>query len=223
MGNLAIFDLDNTLLQGDSDVAWGDFLSERLPELTGAHYQQQSAAFYEQYEQGTLDIHEYHRFVLAPIQQLSHHELATLHADFMNTVIPPMVLPKAQARVNQHKTAGDITLIITATNSIVTQAIAPLFGVDVLMGTDPEQINGKYTGKIAGTPCFQTGKIDRLLSWIEAHHAQDASCLKHAYFYSDSRNDIPLLERVGNPVAVDPDATLRAHAESHQWPIISFR
>jgi HAD superfamily hydrolase (TIGR01490 family) len=133
-----------------------------------------------------------------------------------------MIRPKAKACVEEHKAAGHTTLIITATNSIVTSPIAPLFGVDVLMGTDPEYVDGQLTGNIAGTPCFQAGKIDRLLAWLDEHRSGDMDCLNDAYFYSDSMNDTPLMSKVGNPRAVTPDDKLKAHATEMGWPILDF-
>jgi HAD superfamily hydrolase (TIGR01490 family) len=221
MSTLAIFDLDNTLLEGDSDYAWGVFIADR-GLVDSQEHQAKNQYFYEQYEAGTLDIHEYHEFVFEPLKALSRAELNTLLDEFVSSVIHNMVRPKAKACVDEHRAAGHTTLIITATNSLVTSPIAPLFGVDALMATDPEYNNGALTGKIAGTPCFQTGKIDRLLAWINEKGAGDASCMDSAYFYSDSMNDEPLLSKVGNPRVVTPDERLRRHAETAGWPIMDF-
>lgn len=221
MSTLAIFDLDNTLLEGDSDYAWGEYISEKRL-VDPVKHQEKNQYFYEQYEAGTLDIHEYNRFVFEPLKPLSNSELTALLEDFLNSVIKGMVREKAKACVEAHKAKGHTPLIITATNAIVTQPIAPLLGVDIIMATDPEYIDGKLTGNIAGIPCFQEGKIDRLLAWIGEHKNGDISCLADAYFYSDSMNDAPLLKKVGNPRVVTPDAKLKAHAESVGWPILDF-
>lgn len=221
MSTLAIFDLDNTLLEGDSDYAWGEFISERRI-VDPVQHQEKNQYFYEQYEAGTLDIHEYNRFVFEPLKKLSDTALESLLTEFIETVVNSMIRSKAKACIEEHQAQGHTTLIITATNAIVTKPIAPLFGIDALMATDPEYIDGKLTGNIAGIPCFQEGKIDRLLAWISEHNHGDANCLKGAYFYSDSMNDAPLLGKVGNPRVVTPDAKLKAHAESAGWPILDF-
>jgi HAD superfamily hydrolase (TIGR01490 family) len=215
---LAIFDLDNTLLGGDSDYLWGRFLCEK-GIVDGRSYDRENLRFYEEYKAGTLDIHEFLRFSLRP---LSGHDMATLagwHLQFMKEKIEPIMLPKANALLEKHRAQGDYLLIITATNRFVTGPIAQALGVDELIATDPEIINGRYSGSVSGVPCFQQGKVTRLEQWLQ----QTGKNLAGSYFYSDSRNDIPLLEMVENPVAVDPDETLEDHANSKGWPIISLR
>jgi HAD superfamily hydrolase (TIGR01490 family) len=215
---LAIFDLDNTLLAGDSDHSWGEFLVEKQlvdPEL----YRSANDAFYEAYKDGSLDIRSYLQFSLAPLTRHSMAELAKLHQEFMATHIEPMMLPKAMELLRHHRAQGDYLLIITATNGFVTRPIGQRLGVDDLLATDPEIIANAYTGNFVGTPCFQAGKVTRLQQWLETHH----QTLTGAYFYSDSINDLPLLEQVENPVAVDPDERLAAVAESRGWKIISLR
>ncbi|RRJ83087.1 HAD family hydrolase [Aestuariirhabdus litorea] len=215
---LAIFDLDNTLLGGDSDHSWGEFLVNK-GVVDATEYKQANDRFYQHYLNGTLDIHEFLSFALRPLTQHSLEELAALHQEFMQRCIEPMMLPKAQALLQQHREAGDFLLIITATNRFVTEPIARRLGVDDLLATDPELLDGRYTGDISGTPCFQEGKVERLEQWL----ADKAYSLEGSYFYSDSCNDLPLLERVDNPVAVDADARLSAIAIERGWPLISLR
>ena len=215
---LALFDLDNTLLAGDSDYQWGVFLSEQ-GLLDGAAYREANERFYRQYEAGDLDIHEYLNFALDPLSQIDPETLTSLHGEFMATHIEPMMTRTGRERVRQHAAAGDTTLIITATNSFVTGPIASAFGVEHLIATEPEVVDGRYTGKVAGVPSFQHGKITRLENWMQAHGAT----LEGSTFYSDSMNDAPLLERVDHPVAVDPDDRLRALATERGWKIESFK
>lgn len=215
---LAIFDLDNTLLNGDSDYLWGRFLVE-LGVVDGDWYEGENQRFYDEYKAGTLDILEFLRFSLRP---LAEHDMATLvgwHERFMAEKIRPIMLARAQALVDRHREAGDTLLIITATNRFVTAPIAAAFGIDNLLATDPAQEHGRYTGEVSGTPCFREGKVERLNSWLR----ETGLNLEGSYFYSDSHNDLPLLERVQHPVAVDADDTLRQHAEQRGWDIISLR
>lgn len=215
---LAIFDLDNTLLAGDSDYSWGEFLvQKKLVEAEAYHAA--NAQFYEDYKAGTLDIHTYLRFSLAPLTRYTLDELAELHKEFMQTIIEPLMLPKAEALLKRHRNQGDYLLIITATNSFVTHPIAQRLDVDDILASDAEIINNCYTGNGTGTPCFQEGKVIRLNEWLVANNKN----LDDAYFYSDSINDLPLLEQVPNPVAVDPDDRLRKIAQERDWQIMSLR
>ncbi len=216
--SLAIFDLDNTLLNGDSDHAWGEFLCEK-GVVDAEEYRCANDHFFHLYQQGTLDIHEFLEFALRPLTQHSTEQLTALHQEFMQKCIEPMMLDKAAALLKQHKDSGDFLLIITATNSFVTHPIGNRLGVDAILATDPEQIDGQYTGKVAGTPCFQEGKVTRLNAWLK----ETGHSLANSYFYSDSRNDLPLLELVTHPVAVDADDTLRQIAQQRGWPSISLR
>lgn len=212
---LAIFDLDHTLLNGDSDYAWGQFLIEQNA-VDGADYERQNRRYFEEYQAGTLDIFAFLAFALRP---LARHERAVLdawHRRFMEEKIRPMITPKARKLVERHRERGDTPLIITATNSFVTRPIALEFGIENLLATDPEEIAGRFTGRVAGTPCFQKGKVERLQAWLRANK----QTLTGSWFYSDSHNDLPLLERVDNPVAVNPDPVLKAHAEARGWPIL---
>jgi HAD superfamily hydrolase (TIGR01490 family) len=215
---LAIFDLDNTLIAGDSDHSWGQFLVHK--KLVDADvYTQANDRFYEQYKAATLNIHEYLAFSLAPLTHYSLDELTQLHQEFMRDYIEPMMLPKAKALLAEHRAKGDYLLIITATNSFVTHPIAKYLGVDDILASDAEIVADRYTGKGTGTPCFQGGKVIRLQAWMKAHNYN----LDDAYFYSDSINDLPLLEQVPNPVAVDADERLQKVAAERGWKQISLR
>lgn len=218
---LVLFDLDNTLLAGDSDYEWGQFLIDR-GVLDRMHYEARNKAFYEDYKAGRLDIYAFLNFSLRPLATHTRAQLDAWHAEYMETRIRPMITPAARALVNRHMQDADLIAIITATNSFITAPIARAFGVQHLIATEPEQINGRFTGEVSGTPCFREGKLARLEQFLE-HHGTRLDCLTSSRFYSDSLNDLPLLEKVQHPVAVDPDPTLRAHAEAHGWPIISLR
>ncbi|AGA35086.1 Phosphoserine phosphatase [Thioalkalivibrio nitratireducens DSM 14787] len=218
---LAIFDLDNTLLAGDSDHAWGEFLAE-VGAVDAESYTRANDDFYAQYLAGTLDIYEFCRFVFRP---LAHHPLEQLQRwrdEFLRERIQPMIAPAAGELLERHRGAGDTLLIITATNSFVTRPIADMLGVEHLLATEPEFREGRYTGELDGIPCFQEGKVERLKLWLNKR-GQPEDVIARASFYSDSRNDIPLLEQVREPVAVDADPVLAEHARGHGWPQISLR
>lgn len=219
--NLALFDLDNTLLAGDSDYEWGQFLVDR-GVLDRASYEAQNAAYFEQYKAGTLDIHEYLGFALRPLAEHAPEELARWHDDFMRTRIAPMIGEPARALVREHLARGDLCAIVTATNSFVTAPIAQAFGIAHLIATEPESRDGRFTGRVAGTPCFREGKIARVEAWLAAQ-GHPLGAFTESAFYSDSHNDLPLLERVTRPVAVDPDPQLAAEAARRDWPVISLR
>jgi HAD superfamily hydrolase (TIGR01490 family) len=218
---LALFDLDNTLLAGDSDVTWGRFLAE-VGAVDAQAYTRANEAFYEQYVAGTLDIREFCRFVFEPLVRHPLPVLERWRREFIEERIRPMIAPGTPALLEEHRRAGHTLLIITATNRFVTQPIAELLRVPHLLATDPEFRDGRYTGEIAGTPCFQEGKIQRLQEWLR-EQGEPEERIGEARFYSDSRNDIPLLEAVAEPVAVDADPALEAHAEARGWPRISLR
>jgi HAD superfamily hydrolase (TIGR01490 family) len=215
---LALFDLDNTLLADDSDFLWGCFLVEKglVDKIT---YDEANKRFYDDYKKGTLDIFEFLAFSLKPLTQFPTEKLAALHKEFLQKHITPVMTEKGMAQIQQHRDMGDITVIITATNRFVTAPIAEAFKVDDLIATDPEIVDGRYTGKVSGTPCFQRGKITRLKQWLE----KTSHDLENSTFYSDSHNDIPLLEIVTTPIAVDPDDELKATALAKNWEIRSFR
>ena len=219
--NLALFDLDNTLISCDSDFEWGQFLIDR-GVLERAEYEAQNAAFYEQYRDGTLDIHEFLGFALRPLAQHTPEDLARWHAEFMAARIRPAIGAASRALVRGHLEAGDLCAVVTATNSFVTGPIAREFGVAHLVATEPEQAGGRFTGRVAGTPCFREGKIVRVDAWLAGQGRALANFAKSS-FYSDSHNDLPLLERVTHPVAVDPDERLAAEAARRGWPVISLR
>ena len=219
--NLALFDLDNTLLAGDSDFQWAQFLIEQRV-LDREVYEARNVEFYEQYKAGTLDIHEFLDFQLKPLSRHPRRQLDAWHSEFMQDRILPIITPAARKLVEKHRLSGDLCVIITATNSFVTAPIARALKVTHLIATEPEQNDGEFTGRVSGLPCFREGKIARLESWLDEHNLTWLSFLE-SWFYSDSLNDLPLLNRVTHPVAVDPDATLKAHAERNGWPIISLR
>lgn len=216
--SLALFDLDNTLLKGDSDYNWGQFLVER-GVVDRDVYEAANRKFYEQYTQGGLNIHEFAAFTFQPLIDQPMDKLLQLRQEFMVEMIEPIMLQTGRDVIAEHRQAGRTIVIITATNSFITSPIAEAFGVDHLLATDPEQVNGQYTGKIAGTPCFQDGKVKRLNDWLLEH----SFYLKDSYFYSDSHNDLPLLEVVEHPVAVDPDDILLTTAQQRGWPVQTFR
>jgi HAD superfamily hydrolase (TIGR01490 family) len=216
--SLAIFDLDNTLLNGDSDHAWGEFLIGKCL-VDSVFYKESNDRFYREYQLGKLDIYRYVEFALEPLTRHDRSELDALHAEFMRDKVAPMRLRKADALLQQHRDNGDFLLIITATNSFVTRPIAQWLGVDDIIATEPEFDGRRFTGRITGTPSFREGKVTRLREWL----ARNQYSLQGSWFYSDSQNDLPLLELVDNPVAVDPDDTLRAEAIRRGWQVISLR
>ncbi|QJD59279.1 HAD family hydrolase [Pseudomonas sp. gcc21] len=215
---LAIFDLDNTLLGGDSDHAWGQFVVAQNI-VDAAVYQERNDQFFNDYLAGRLDIEVYLNFCLQMLAEHPEEQLDTWHQQFMKEVIDPIMLPKAIELIEQHRQAGDTLMIITATNRFVTGPIAARLGIDILLATECERVDGRYTGKTTDIPCFREGKVTRLERWLgENDQSLDGAC-----FYSDSYNDLPLLSMVDRPVAVDPDEKLRAHAEDKGWEIISLR
>ncbi len=219
--NLTLFDLDNTLLACDSDYEWGQFLVDR-GVLDRGKYEAQNAAFYEQYKAGTLDIHEFLGFALRPLAEHTPEDLDRWHAEFMAARIRPAMGAPAKALVQRHLAADDLCAVVTATNSFVTGPIAREFGVPHLVATEPERSAGRFTGRVAGVPCFREGKIVRVEAWLASlgHRLPD---FPQSTFYSDSLNDLPLLERVTHPVAVDPDPKLAAVARARGWPAVSLR
>ncbi|MDQ7984868.1 HAD family hydrolase [Pseudomonas sp. G34] len=215
---LALFDLDNTLLGGDSDHAWGDWLCER-GILDGATYKARNDAFYQDYLAGRLNITDYLNFTLDIFGRTEMAQLDAWHREFMADCIEPIILPKALALLDRHRAAGDKLVIITATNRFVTAPIAARLGVDTLLATECEMVDGRYTGRTTDVPCFKEGKVTRLNRWMQ----ENGFTLERSTFYSDSMNDLPLLEQVSYPVAVDPDPKLMAEAEDRNWPIMSLR
>ncbi|NNC99191.1 MAG: HAD family hydrolase [Gammaproteobacteria bacterium] len=212
---LALFDLDNTLLNGDSDHAWGLFLAE-IGAVNAAKQKTMQDYFYQQYLDGSLNIVEFLNFQLAPLGRYSMHQLHAWRSDFLHQVVQPMLQSGKTDLLEPHRRRGDDIVIVTATNDFITRPIADLLGVDNLIATTAELKNGAYTGKSSGVPCFQQGKVTRVSEWIATNEKAWAG----SYFYSDSINDRPLLERVDTPVAVTPDSQLRSCAKQNNWPII---
>lgn len=216
--SLAIFDLDNTLLAIDSDHAWGTFLLEQ-GAVDPVAYHEANERFMADYNAGTLDIDAFLGVALKPLAENTPEQLAAWHQQFMASKVEPHILPKAEELVARHRTCGDTLLIITATNRFITGPIAERLGIDHLIAVEPEMVDGRYTGQVMGVPSYQEGKVTRLMAWLEDQEIT----LDGAWFYSDSHNDLPLLEKVDHPVAVDPDDTLRQIAEERHWRIISLR
>ena len=217
---LAIFDLDNTLLAGDSDHRWGEFLCD-VGLANAEAFRQKNDAFYADYQAGNLDMTAYLDFVLAPLTGLTRGEVRALQRQFVAECVEPMLLDKAFDLLNEHRIKGDTLLMMTATHAVVAEPVAARLGFEHWLGSGVGILDECYTGKAEGNPCFQQGKVDHLADWRSRH--PDIADLDDAWFYSDSHNDLPLLSAVGHPVAVDPDDTLRAHAESNHWPIMSLR
>jgi HAD superfamily hydrolase (TIGR01490 family) len=215
---LAIFDLDNTLIGGDSDHLWSQFVWEQQL-VDSADFAQRSEQFYADYQAGDLDIDAYLRLTLGTLKGHSPEQLHTWHQAFMDSKIKPIMLPRAAALIDDHRRRGHELLIITATNRFITAPIAAALGVENLVACEAEIVDGLYTGEPSGVPSYQAGKVTRLYGWLEDRRIG----LEEAWFYSDSHNDLPLLELVDNPVAVDPDDTLRARALELGWPVISLR
>jgi HAD superfamily hydrolase (TIGR01490 family) len=215
---LALFDLDNTLLETDSDYQWAQFLIEE-GVLDEAAYAEKNQYFYDQYMAGTLDIHEFLDFQLKPLANVPREQLDAWHEQFMHRKIRPMIFPHAKTLIENH--ADALTAIVTATNRFITEPIAAELGVPNLLATDIEEVDGVFTGKPRGTPTFREGKIQRVNEWLAemGHKLEDFE----SWFYSDSLNDLPLLERVDHPVAVNPDPRLLAEAKKHGWQIIELK
>jgi len=215
---LALFDLDNTLLETDSDYQWAQFLIEE-GVLDSSAYEEKNRYFYDRYMDGTLDIQEFLDFQLKPLANVPREQLDRWHAQFMHRKIRPMIFPRAKALIESHSDA--LTAIVTATNRFITEPIAAELGVPNLLATDIEEVDGLFTGKARGTPTFREGKIQRVTEWLAdmGHTLADFE----SWFYSDSRNDMPLLERVDHPVAVNPDETLRVEAQKRGWPVIHLK
>lgn len=215
---IALFDLDNTLIAGDSDHRWGEFICDRGLADPVAH-RRRNDEFYRDYQEGRLDVDAYLRFALAPIAGLSTAEVAVLQADFLRTELATMRLVKADQLLDTHRQRGHILVIITATHTVVTQPIAEQLGVAHLIGSEVELVDGRYTGQPAGTPSFREGKVTRFAEWKRLQGVSD----DETWFYSDSHNDLPLLERVDHPVAVNPDPRLAATAAARGWPVLDLR
>ena len=216
---LALFDLDNTLLAGDSDFEWAQFLIDK-EVLDREVYEARNRHFFEAYKAGTLDIHEFLDFQLKPLARHPRKQLELWHAEFMHRKILPVITQKARDLIDSHR--DDARVVITATNRFVTAPIARELGIENLIATEPEEVGGEFTGRVQGVPSFREGKVERLKIWM-AEHGIEWETLTQTWFYSDSLNDLPLLSIVSHPVAVDPDETLKEHALKHDWRVISLR
>ena len=216
--SIALFDLDNTLIAGDSDFLWGCFLVEQ-GIVDAALYERENQRFYDQYRIGELDIHEFLDFQLRPLSEHSLDTLQQWRRQYVEEKITPILLPRAQTLIDRHRQQGDTLVVITATNRFITGPIVELYDIPHLLATEPEMLNDQYTGKVSGIPCFQDGKVERLSGWL----VENRQSLQDSWFYSDSHNDLPLLNKVTHPVAVDPDEILEQHARNNDWPIISLR
>ena len=217
--SLAIFDLDNTLIGGDSDYLWGEFLCDEGIISDRQSFEKKNDYFYQQYELGSLDIYAWAEFSFEILSHYSINELEAFHHKFMVQKIEPILLEKAQDCINSHKENGDTVLVITASNTFVTAPIVKRYGINHLIATEPEIVSGRYTGKVSGIPCFKSGKIENLMPWLE----RNGESLKDSTFYSDSHNDIPLLELVENAVVVNADAKLTLMARKKGWQIVDWR
>jgi HAD superfamily hydrolase (TIGR01490 family) len=219
--NLAIFDLDNTLLDGDSDYNWGIYLVKK-GYLDEEEYKVKNQKFFEEYQHGKLDIFAFAEFQFQFLKNNTRKFLNDVLSDYIDEIIKPMVLKKAVDLVSQHKEAGDSLLIITATNSFITKPIGELFGIENLIGTDPEEHLGEFTGKVKGTPSFKEGKVTRLFDWLDARDFK-LTDFEKTFFYSDSHNDLALLEVVTNPVVVNGDKILLEKAQEKNWPTLNLK
>ncbi|XOJ89518.1 HAD family hydrolase [Methylophilaceae bacterium Uisw_097] len=219
--NLAIFDLDNTLLDGDSDYNWGIYLVKK-GYLDEEEYKVKNQKFFEEYQHGKLDIFAFAEFQFQFLKNNTRKFLNDVRSDYIDEIIKPMILKKAVDLVSQHKEAGDSLLIITATNSFITKPIGELFGIENLIGTDPEEHLGEFTGKVKGTPSFKEGKVTRLFDWLDARDFK-LTDFEKTFFYSDSHNDLALLEVVTNPVVVNGDKILLEKAQEKKWPTLNLK
>lgn len=218
MQELALFDLDNTLIAGDSDHLWGEFLARRGVVPAQAH-RRENDRFLREYRDGTLDVLEFLAFQFRPLAENSPADLARWRAEFVVECIRPLLLPRAVDLVEDHRRRGHVLLIVTSTNSFITQPIAEIFGVDGLLATEPERNGDGFTGAVSGIPCSGEGKVSKVNAWLREHGRE----LGTSWFYTDSFQDLPLLEAVTAPVAVDPDDRLRREAQLRSWPIVSLR
>ena len=224
MTQLALFDLDYTLLPCDSDYEWGQFLA-RIGVVNSEHYAKQNERFYQDYKDGKLDIHAFLRFALKPLSEHSRAQLKDWHDAFMKEVIHGQLRQQALDLVKRHQDAGDLCCVITATNSFVTRPIVESFGIEHLIATEPATIDNdplaNFNGKVKGIPNFREGKVRNLHDWLTAQNLSFDQ-MPRSYFYSDSMNDLPLLEEVSNPVATNPDERLRNEAHQRHWPILEL-
>jgi HAD superfamily hydrolase (TIGR01490 family) len=224
MANLALFDLDHTLIPTDSDHEWGRFMVKH-GMVDAENFARENDRFFADYKAGRLDIHAYLVAMLTPLAKYSRAQLAQYHQMYMHEVIKPAIVPAALELVRQHRDAGDLCCMVTATNEFITGPIAAVFGVEKLIACEAETVDGQphsdYTGRPTGTPSYKEGKIVRTEAWL-ASLGKTWSDFGRSYFYSDSHNDIPLLQKVTDPIATNPDDTLRAHAQANGWRILEL-
>ncbi|MGH1538529.1 MAG: HAD family hydrolase [Gammaproteobacteria bacterium] len=214
---LALFDLDETLIAGDSDYEWGAHLVS-IGKVDADHYESENERFYKEYLAGKLDVYEFLRFALQPLANNTYDELLKWRSDYIEQRIKPIIKQKAFDLIEKHRKAGDYLVIVTATNSFITEPTKDIFNMDALIATEPAMKNGNFTGEVHGIPSFGPGKVTRLQEWLKgSNHSLEGS-----YFYSDSRNDIPLLELVSHPITVDADERLSQHAAENNWQQISL-
>jgi len=218
---LSLFDLDNTLIAGDSDYGWAQFLIE-AGVLDADLYERRNAGFFADYKAGTLDIHAFLDFQLRPLAEHEPSQLLAWRERFVAEKIVLMLLPAAKEVVGQCLAAGDLVAVVTATNSFITRPIAELYGIAHLVATEPETIGGRFTGRTIGEPCFREGKLHRVNDWL-ASIDRKLGEFAESWFYSDSHNDLPLLSAVTHAVAIDPDPMLRVHAGAQGWPVRTWR
>lgn len=215
---LVFFDLDETLLDGDSDYEWGRYLAS-TGKVDRATYEKENERYYREYLAGTFDILEFLDFALRPLAENSYAELCQWRSRFIETQVRPMIKPGAGDLIGRHREAGDEPVVITSTNRFIVEPICELLQIEHLIATEAARENGEFTGEVEGVPCFGPGKVTRARQWAESH----AKSLQDSYFYTDSYNDLPLLECVAHPVAVDADEKLAAHASEHGWKQISLK
>jgi HAD superfamily hydrolase (TIGR01490 family) len=215
---LALFDLDGTLIAGDSDYEWGCYLVS-IGKVDGEAYAKKNERFYKEYVKGELDIYEFLNFSFKPLAENSYEELCQWRDEYLHSRIKPIVKAKASELIEKHRSAGDHLALITATSNFITEPIKNMLNLETLIATEPEISNGNFTGNVKGTPCFGSGKVTRIKQWINT----TAYTLEGSYFYSDSHNDIPLLELVDHPTAVDADAALTTHAIKNNWSRLSLK
>ena len=215
---LALFDLDNTLIAGDSDHSWGQFLFEN-GYVDATHYRRNNDKYYRDYVAGTLDNDAYLKFSLAPLAEMPMQQLADMHAVFMDQYIIPMHLPKADELLQKHRAQNDRIVVITSTNRFVVEPICHALGITEILATELVIKNGRYSGDVDGVATFREGKVTRLTAWLKQHR----ETLEGSYFYTDSINDLALLECVDQPIVVDPDPALLSEAKKRNWQVISLR
>mgnify|MGYP001170665810 FL=1 len=217
--NIVLFDLDNTLIKGDSDHEWGNFLVENN-YVDQRIYKEKNNNFFEQYKNGTLCPKEFALFSYEPLTKYSYEKLLNIREKFFEEKIIPLVLPKALKLVNYHKNNNDILAIVTATNSFISRVTADFFNIKHLLASEPEFVNNKFTGNMLGEPCFKDGKVTKVQEWMKVNKLSE---FKEIYFYTDSHNDIKLMEFCTRPIAVDPDEILKKTSIDNKWEIISLR